>query len=195
MIVTISRQAATDGKLLAQMVAERLQYRVFDREVVDEIARRMDLHVSHVIPFDGTLPTPVESLLHEWRHSINQDVYYRHLREVLRIIERQFPDIVILGRGGNFVLKGPDTLRVRVMAPVEWRVAKYIAGEKVSNKEAEKYIADEDRRRASFTRYMFHRNIDNPLHYDVCMNLEGLTYEMVADIISHNVNYRQTVRR
>ena len=50
MIITISRQAATNGGLLGRLVAERLGLRVYDREVVDEVARRMQVRPAYHSP-------------------------------------------------------------------------------------------------------------------------------------------------
>ncbi|MHB9133326.1 MAG: cytidylate kinase-like family protein [Armatimonadota bacterium] len=165
MITTISRQAATNGGLLAQLVANQLHLRLYDNKVIDLIARKMDNGLEHVTPFGEIRPPPVEAPLRDWRHSINRLVYLRQLRTVLEMIVSQ-GDAVMVGRGANFLLIGTATLRVRVMASLKQRIAMYRMGEEVSAEEARAWIRSEDQWRAASTRELFRHNIDNPLQYD-----------------------------
>ena len=131
MIITISRQGATNGLFVAQLVAERLGYRIFDGELVDEIARRAQVDPHILQHFDETVVNPVSSIIWEWRSSISPDIYMRHVRETLYALARE-GNAVIIGRGANFVLRGPEYLHVRLVAPLPLRVAMYMAGEGVN---------------------------------------------------------------
>lgn len=193
MIITISRQAATNGALVAHLVAERLGLRVYDSELVDEIARQLNVDPSILTRFDEARLSPVSSILWEWRSSINEQVYHRSLVLALRRIA-QAGNAVIIGRGANFVLRGPDNLHVRIVAPHELRVAMYRAGEGVDEHTAEQWIRREDRERAKFVEAQFHHHIDDPQQYDLVVNLAGLTPEMAAEVIARAAILRAEVK-
>ncbi|MEI6520544.1 MAG: cytidylate kinase-like family protein [bacterium] len=182
MIVTISRQAATNGELIAQLVAERLSLKVFDKEIVEEVARRLHKECGTIKQMDEALINPVESILMEWRESISEQTYIRQLRGAIRSISKQ-GNAVIVGRGANFILRNPDCLKVRITAPLELRVAMYVAGEGCTEKEALEWIKKTDKRRHDFIRKYYEADVDNPSNYDVVINLAGLTLEKAVDVI------------
>jgi cytidylate kinase len=190
MIITISRQSATNGFFVAQLVAERLGYRIYDGELLDDIARRLQVDPHLLQHFDETVVSPVSSIIWEWRSSITSGTYLRHLRETINAVARE-GDAILIGRGANFVLRGPDYLHVRLVAPLELRVAMYMAGECVSEQVARHWIHDQDEKRQDFIHKNYHHAIDDPVWYDLTINLDGLSLEAIADIIGQAATRRQ----
>lgn len=182
MLVTISRQAATNGGLIGRLVAERLGVPVFDRELVEEIARRLHVDPDVVTPFDEATLNPVESILWEWRTALNEQIYRRYLTQALRRIHAE-GDAVIIGRGANYVLRCSSCLHVRLIAPLPLRVAIQRAGSDLSETEAAHRVRDEDRARRRFVQTVFHEDIDDPKHYDLLLNLGGLAPELAVELI------------
>ncbi|HEY3379542.1 MAG TPA: cytidylate kinase-like family protein [Armatimonadota bacterium] len=193
MIISISRQTATNGELIGRLVAERLGLRYMDRELVDELARRLQVDPNIVTKFDEVSLNPVRAVLWEWLANINEQVYQRSLRQALAHILEE-GNTVVIGRGANFVLRCPPCLHVRIVAPLPLRVAIYRAEHEVSEHEAEHLLQQGDHDRAQFIRTIFHQNIDDPLQYDLSVNLAGLTPEMAADIIVHAAQVRSANR-
>ncbi len=189
MIVTISRQSATNGDLIAHLVSERLELPVYDHQVVEEVARRLQLDPELVTHFDETAMNPVESVLWEWRSSMNEDIYARHMRQALLRIARE-NKAVIIGHGANFIIRTSDTLSVRIVAPKELRIAMYRAGEGVGQEDAMYWIEQQDKLRKRYIEQRFKRDVDDPLAYDLVINLSGLTPEMAADLIAEAMRMR-----
>jgi len=189
MIITISRQAATNGGLVGRLVAERLGLRVFDRELVDEVARRLQVDPNIIIQFDESSKGAIQSLLWDWRAHVNEEVYTRYLRQALKRIAAEGNGVVI-GRGANFVMKCSNCLHVRIVAPISLRVEIYRSYFDVSEREAERRIRLEDREKQAFIRRLYGENIDDPENYDLVINLAGLTPEMATDIIANAAKLR-----
>lgn len=189
MIITISRQSATNGDLIAHLVSERLELPVFDHQLVEEIGRRLQVDPEIINHFDETALNPVESVLWEWRSKVNEDIYARHMRQALLRIARE-NKAVIVGHGGSFIIRTPDTLSVRIVAPKELRIAMYRAGEGVSEEEAMQWIEHQDKFRKRFIERHFHAVVDDPMNYDLVINLSGLTPEMAADLIAEAARMR-----
>jgi len=182
MIITISRQAATNGGLIGRIVAERLGLHVFDRELVDEVARRMQVDPHIVLQFDETSCGQVQSLLWDWRAGVNEETYARYLRQALTRIAAE-DQAVVIGRGATFVLHCSNCLHVRIVAPISLRVEIYRSFFDVTEHEAEKRIRLEDREKAAFVRRLFNGDINDPENYDLVVNLAGLTPEMAMELI------------
>lgn len=189
MIITVSRQAATNGGLIGRLVAERLGLRVYDRELVDEIARRLHVDLKIVNPFDESMLNPVESVVWEWRNSINAQVYHRYLREAFERILAE-GNALIIGRGANFVLHCPDCLHVRIIAPLPLRTSIYRSIFDVSEDEAKQRILEEDRVKEHFARATFHASLEDPEAYHLVINLSGLTPEHTVELIIHAARAR-----
>jgi len=182
MIITISREAATNGGMIGRLVAERLHIPVYDRELVDEVARRLHVEPTILTHFDETVLNPVSSMLWEWRASINEQIYRRYLTHALHRIAAE-GSAVVIGRGATFVLRCPDCLHVRIVAPIALRVAIYQTIYDVTAHDAERAIHKEDREKASFIRTVYNAAIAAPENYDLVLNLASTLPEAAADLI------------
>ncbi len=189
MLITVSRQSATNGELIGAQVADRLGLQVYDRELVDEIARRLQVDPDIVHKFDEVMLSPVHSILWEWRSSLNEHVYRRYLRQALERIAAQ-DNAVIIGRGANFVLRGGNTLHLRLVAPLELRTAIFRATQDVSDSEAHRQLRQLDHERAQFIRTLYGHGIDDPEFYDVLLNLARFTPAMAVECIVHAAQAR-----
>ncbi|HEY3377308.1 MAG TPA: cytidylate kinase-like family protein, partial [Armatimonadota bacterium] len=159
MIITISRQAGTNGSLIGRLVAERLGLHVFDRELTDELARRLQVEEEVVTHFDESTLSPVDAILMEWRTAVNEETYHRFL---LHAFERivAMGNAVVIGRGSSLALHGPLVYHVRLVGPEEMRVAIYRAQYNLpSDEDARHTLRRDDRARAHFVRQHFHRDI------------------------------------
>lgn len=190
MIITISRQASTNGALIGRMVAERLGMRFYDRELVEEIARRLHTDTDVISHFDEAALNPVASILMEWRSSINEMVYIRSLHTALRRIGEE-DNAVILGRGANYVLRCLGCLHARMVAPLELRIAIYRAEHpRATVADAQRALREVDTQRAQFIWKHFRQDIDDPEGYDLVINLAAIGPEAAADIIVHAAEER-----
>jgi len=81
---------------------------------------------------------------------------------------------IVLGRGANWVLDSRFGLRVRLVAPVEVRVERVAEQEGLVRADAEKRVAAHDGEQQAFIRQAFGRRIDDPMGYDLVVNLGQL---------------------
>jgi len=78
---------------------------------------------------------------------------------------------VIIGRGGNFLLEGiPFSLRIRIVAPIEERIARRAAKESIDQERARWLIEKTDRERSGFIYSLYGRHCDDPSEYDFILN-------------------------
>ena len=96
----------------------------------------------------------------------------------------QHDNMIIIGRGSQVILADkPDVLHVRVIAPVEKRVAVRAAREGLSLKEAQKKLADADKAHVDFVKNFFDVDNRDPLLYDLVINTEKISITAAADLI------------
>jgi cytidylate kinase len=171
-IITIEREYGCGGGEIAQLLANRLGWKLWDQRLTEEIARLAHCSKAAV----------------EAREERNDPLYYRLFKSFMRgsyegsinapklnlvdsetilkttrrVVERaaEYGNCVIVGRGSQQFLKNrPDTLRVFLYAPREDKVRRLLARGK-SGKEAEELVDSIDRERADFIQKYF--NVEWP---------------------------------
>ena len=182
MVVTISREAEAGGEEIARLVADAAGLHIADKAILERIAQQEGAPITHLLRFDEAIPGAIEVLIAEWQTSMSHATYLRRLISVLLLLERE-DNVLIMGRGGAFVLTDPGTLHVRVTAPMPCRVAKLMQRGGVSAPEAERVLRRSDEERARFIQQSFDADIGSPPHYDLVVNTAELSVEAAAEIV------------
>src|SRR5215831_12464607 len=119
-VVTISSEMGSGAPEIGRALAQRLDFRFIDREVITEAARRYGLHEAKLADLDERKPSLFQRLDVETRRYI--------LGTQAALCEfAEADNVVLMGRGGQWLLRGvPHVLRVRIIAPFEQRVRQWI---------------------------------------------------------------------
>jgi cytidylate kinase len=193
MVVTISRETEAGGEDIARLVAETAGLRTADKGILERIASQEGAPISHLLRFDEAMPGTIEALIAEWQTSISHATYLRRLVNVLLLLERD-DNVLIVGRGGAFVLTDPGTFHVRIIAPMPCRVAKVVQRDGVLASEAERALRRLDDESARFIWQSFGVDIALPTHYDLTINTAELEVETAGELIVAAAR-RKAVRR
>ena len=185
-IITIEREYGCGGGDIAQLVANRLGWKLWDQRLTEEIAR-----LAHC-------PKAVV----EAREERNDPLYYRLFKSFLRgsyegsinapklnlvdsetilkttrrVVEHaaEKGNCVIVGRGSQQFLKNrPNTLRIFLYAPREDKVRRLL-GRGKSEKDAEELVDTVDRERADFIQKYFNSEWpDRPIYHGMLNTVIG----------------------
>lgn len=185
-VVTVSRQPGSRGTYLATLLADELGFSRLHRGIIDSICEssgyRRRIVESLDERFRGDLELTVEALF--TGQSVDHRDYIRHLFQVVLSLAR-LGGVVLVGRGGNFILGPQRGFHVRVIAPREDRIANLVKYKDVSEEIAASEADRVDSERRELIAKLFDRNIDNPAHYDMVINLGLVDLEaMVPPIIT-----------
>jgi len=182
--ISFAREYGSGGLEISKRVAEKLGWQHFDHEVVETIASETKTREELVALFDESvrsdLDTYVQNLftLQTW----DSTHYVFHLVKALNAIARH-GNAVIIGHGANFVLPPQHGLRVRVVAPKAVCVRNYVQLRGVTEAEAVREVTRRDSEYAAFIRRHFHRDIADPLAYDLTLNAEHLDLDAAVEIV------------
>jgi hypothetical protein len=109
------------------------------------------------------------------------------LREYTRETIRKLAasgNVILVGRGSAAICAGlPHVLRVRLVAPFEFRVRNFARSHGIPEQEAVRVVRANDTARRRYVRAYLNADVTNPLHYDLVMNTESHGFERVARII------------
>jgi cytidylate kinase len=185
-VITVSREPGSGGKLIAQGIADMLGLDLFHQAVIHEMAQ--SAHVESRLL--ETLDEKGLTVLEDWITSLVRerhlwpDEYAQHLMKVIVTIGKH-GQAVLVGRGANFVLPPDKTFRLRVVAPLEFRVANVARDFGVLAKEAKRRVIRTESDRKAFIRKYFNADITDPLNYDLVLNTEMLNIEAAAAGVAH----------
>lgn len=165
------------GCEVAQAVAARLGYRVVQRDLINQAARRagvpgVALHTIDELGIFGIKPTQQE-----------HDAYHEALRQVVTEMADQ-GEVIIVGRAGQAILHGRlDAIHVRVIAPTALRIERLMRDQNISQEAAEAQIKASDRSRKTFLRRFYGIDWDSPDLYDLVVNTARVRPEEAAALI------------
>jgi cytidylate kinase len=160
-ILTIARKYGSGGREIGQAIAEQLKYDYIDRRrILDDMKAEGKQWEERAKYFDENYPNLWER--YEWSFrgfvALNQSYFLDYALK---------DKVVIMGRGGNFLLKDiPFVLRVRVIAPIERRIEKVMEKERVNTENARWLIEKADHEMARAIYLIYGREWDNPEEYE-----------------------------
>lgn len=183
-VVCISRDYGSGGDEVARLLAKRLGLELYDRVVIDRIAKRLDAEPATMQAVD----TGSSHLRDLWLYSLvtGQDLsersYKRHLINVVVTLGRTGG--VILGAAAHLILARSGALRVRFTGSAEACAKRVAAAESLSIEAALKRIEDMNHRRGEFVWEHFQARLNDPRTFDLIINTDRVQdYEKVVDML------------
>jgi cytidylate kinase len=182
--VTVSKEIGSGGEDIAGRVAERLGWHLFDREILEAIARTTHSRERLLSRFDeravGRIDDFFANLLTPRVPSRSR--FLGDMMQVIWLLGRA-GHAVLVGRGANWILDPRWGVRVRLTAPVEARIDRVARAGGLSQVEAQKRVREDDAGRAGFVRQVFGRDIADPLGYDLTLNTAVLETAVCCRLI------------
>jgi cytidylate kinase len=190
--VCISREAGAGGGTIARMVGRQLDWKVYDHELVEAIASRMEVSTDEVRGFDELEPSVVQDWILPLREEYYapQEAYLDHLAKLVEAIGRAGESIIV-GRGAVYLLPREETLGVRIIAPLKERAAHLSERMHVSARTARRAARDLDRRRNQFDRTMHRADPTDAHNFDLVLDSDSLGLTIAAELIIRAVEAGQ----
>jgi cytidylate kinase len=177
-ILTLSRQYGSGGREIGRAVAEVMKYDYVDRQtVIDDMRNEGGLWKDKAEYFDENYPDVWERS--DWAYrgvvALNQSHFLQHAVK---------GDAVIMGRGGNFLLKQfPFVMKVRTIAPVEKRIERIMEREGINAENASYLIEKADSEMTKAVYLIYGRNLDDPKEYDKVFDTSQLSQDEIVSIL------------
>ena len=164
--------------MLAEALAKRLGYRSIDRDQVIQKAAAWGVSQDHL---RAAIEKP-PSFLGQSQHT--KYVYLAFIQAALTE-EVRAGDAIYHGLAGHLLLDtGPHVLRTRIIAPMEFRIAKVQERLNFNRKEAVTYIEKMDEDRRKWTQFLYGVDWRDASLYDIVLNLEQMNLEQACDVLA-----------
>ncbi len=197
--ITISRHFGSQGDTVAHILCARLGYRYFDKRLMEALAVQAGLPAGQIIDTyeQGRARSLVERLFSTFASPLVDpatsaaaaEVAAREQRSVdlvrqLILAAHAEGNVVILGRGGQAVLRGrPGVLHARLIAPKELRKRRHAERAGLGYEEASDSVERHDAASLEYVRRFYDLDRTDPLLYDLVINMDKVSPSLAADLI------------
>ena len=181
-VITISRGSFSGGVMLADSLSEELQYRCVDRDAIVKRATA-GCGISQE-ELRNALEKP-PSFLERLRHK-----RYVYLAVIQAALTEEVRDgkVVYHGHAGHLLLKGGGPVfRVRIIAPMEFRISMAQQRLGLGRREVIAYIQKVDEERKRWAHYLYGVDWSDASLYDMVINLEYVDLNQASDMIVNAV--------
>jgi cytidylate kinase len=182
-MICVSRQYGARGAEMGRLVAEQLGFRFYSQELIHDVAQEAQVRDQLIESLDERVQDSISSWVSGLikRGVFAPSDYLRNLSKVVLTLGRHGKGVIV-GRGAHFLLDPQATLRVRVIAPLEVRVARIAARDALGPDEARAKIQRIDGERMAFNKQHYGADIGDPSHYDLILNAGTLGIDGAAEL-------------
>jgi cytidylate kinase len=183
--IALSREVGAGGTSVARELGARLGWPVYDNELVQRIAKEMKLRTQLLESVDerrrAWLQENVESFLASIP-PVSESAYVHHLVQTILSLGTH-GECILVGRGAALILPSATTVRVRLVATLDDRIALMCRDRGLSREEAARYVERTDRERRRFIQDHFRKDPTEAQHYDLVLNYSSFTAAECAELV------------
>jgi len=214
-ILTLSRELGSGGIAIVQKLAQRLDWKIIDKEIITRVAEMAECTEGEIAPFDQeefhrikmlfkdiASPTTGGGLMFPFAAGGYMEPYWiptgvndpkiidesRYLQLTKAVIENlaEKGNVIIVGRGGCVLLKdNPDTLHLRIVCPIDARIKRLKEVSNIDDAQARQTLERRDKSSADYLKYFYHVDWNNPYLYNLTINTGRRTLNDAEQIIYH----------
>ena len=201
-VITISREIGSGGHTVGQILADKLNVRYCDKNLIRALEKKFDLTAEkieklkgekknwladffqHVTPFSSAPMMGVDAqFTQEFKPEVTTDDIYRAETEILKGMADE-GSCVIAGRSGFFVFKDhPNHLNVFITASNGNRVKRVMKKQGLTEEQAGDLIKKIDKTRENYIERYTGTSRYDARNYDLVLNADGHSEEQLAGII------------
>jgi Cytidylate kinase-like family len=201
--VAIARQTGSGAIPIAHKLADFLQaqtpaderpWTVFDKNLIAKVLEdhHLPARLARFLPEDrvSAINDTLDEIL--GLHPPSWVIVRQSTETILKLAE--MGNVILVGRGVNAITNRlPGVLRLRLVGSLERRVARVQEQEHLDRAQAQAFLRRNDLGRARYVKKYFHRDINDPLLYDLTINTDNLPEEEAVRLIADQVLRRKVI--
>ena len=189
-IIALGRQFGSGGREIGKRLAEKLNVRCYDRELITLAAQRAELREELFAGREEKAPNPwLYTGIYEGGPQVRkgqpaENVLFEMQSQVILDLAQK-DSCIIVGRCADVVLRtaGIPAISLFICAPFEERVRRRMEIESIRQKESENEVRKIDKQRKKYYDTYTGRNWGAPENYDFCINSSVMGIEGTAEQI------------
>ncbi len=194
LVISIGRQCGSGGKVIGQMVADKLGIKCYDKELLTRAAKESGLCEEL---FETHDEKPTSSFLYSlvmdtyslgyttsayMDMPINHKIFLAQFDTIKKLAEEE--SCVIVGRCADYALaENPNMVSVFITSDDDHRMERLSKLYNVTPAKAKDIMVKTDKKRSSYYNYYSSKKWGDSRSYDFCINSSVLGVEGTADMI------------
>jgi len=182
--ITIAREPGSGGAPISRAVAQKLSFTCLDDLIIEEIAHSTKKRKTLIKDIDEKSRTVIVDMIQSLLNTdyVDDVKYVTELAKVVLTYAHR-GNVVILGRGANFMTPFAKGLHVNITAPYSVRVQRAMEYEDLDERSAKAVIAKVEQERKQFVKQYLKKDLDKANGYDLTINTTYFTVEQARDLI------------
>ena len=202
-IYTIGREFGSGGKAIGEALANRLNIKCYDKELL-KLAARESGFCQEI--FENQDEKPTNSFLYSLVMDtysmsgyssapfldmpLNHKVFLAQFETIKKIASTE--SCVIVGRCADYALsENPNCINTFIHADMDYRIKQIMAKENLPENKARDLIQKTDKQRASYYNYYTSKKWGDSRSYDLCLDSSKLGIDGCVDMILAFADHRK----
>lgn len=203
LVITVSRELGSGGRTIGRKLAQKLNIRYSDKELIHGLQEKFHLTTSGIEKLKGQkknwfndfiqlvapapqadlLVDPASQYIKEFRADLTTDDIHEAEVEIIRAIAEEGP-CVIAGRSAFFVLQDhANKVDVFVTASMEHRIERVVRKQGLTREQAIEVIERVDKMRDNYVKRYTGKSRYDARNYNITLNMDNITEDEAVDII------------
>ena len=200
-VITIGRQFGSGGRSIAEKLADKLNIKFYDKELISIAAKE-----SGISPevFEGVDEKATNSLLYSLSMGmysfgsgfpamgdlpVNDKLYLLQHKIIKEIAEKE--NCVIVGRCADYVLRdNPKCVSIFIYADMEYRKEQSVKKHGIDPSHAEHIINKTDKNRANYYSFYSGQKWGQAENFDLCIDSSKLDEDKIVELIAAYIKMR-----
>lgn len=191
-VITIGRELGSGGRKVAKKVAEKLNYKYYDKEIITKAAKESGIDKKL---FNQVDESDLDSFWYEFsaeaykkedsknsfKEMMAADKLFMIQSDAIRDIAKK-GNAVIVGRCATYILKDKSK-RIFICADENDRIERIKRSYKVSEEEAKEIMKESDQKRENYHSYYTNQNWKDEKNYDLYINTSETGIDKAVELI------------
>jgi cytidylate kinase len=189
-IISISREYGCKGHAIAQKLAEVLNLPLYDKKMLDDVAKENNIDADVLEQFDEKSRNPLFSRrVGEYNNSM-EDYVANMQFEYLKKKAEAGESFVVVGRCSDYILKDYPLVSVFIAGDMDKKIKTVMQEKSVDETEAENLVKKYDKKRKQYHNSYSESQWGVPDEYDICINGSRIDVDAAVKIITDYIEIR-----
>jgi cytidylate kinase len=192
-VITISRLTGCDARQVASVLVNDINKRYgtdrwkwVDKDIIYRIANELNTGTQRVENFyKGKELSNLSEMILAFSGGFVSDLRVKKaIKEVVLAMCKE-GHIILVGRGGASIARDiADSLHIRLVAPLRWRIENVMKKHEMSYEDAEKFVMETDEKRDNLIRdFLDKKTKDIDFLFDATLNRKSFSIQELSDLI------------
>lgn len=192
-VVIIDRQFGSGGREIGKRLAEKLNYKFYDSEIIEMISKQVGYSFDYVEEIEEGKGSSIIPTLENQLYGYDMEdlspvgkIFKNESQLIEKLANKE--NCVIIGRCADYAIKNkPNCITLFLHANIEYRISKVMELENITYKEAENKIRKTDAKRSSYYHYYTDKKWGDSSNYSMSLDIElfnkeidNILYEIVV---------------